>query len=117
MKRMMLMTIVLSMMAVGGAKANNLSNDRGPKKRVTVVTISADPIFNLLFGGPHHDCCHHHKPKMKSHHAHHHNKCNMGGTHHHGHRDKYGAPHHKELHKGHGRPAYHGNSGRGHHRR
>lgn len=70
MKRMFLMTLMLSVIAVGSVMANDNSVDRGPKKKV-IVTINPCNI------GPSYVCgdCHHHvfgKPKphkMDCHHG------------------------------------------------
>lgn len=101
MKRMILMTLALTIMAAGSAKANDAVDNRGPKKRGVVVTISPDPLLNLILGGAHHDCCHSHMHKPKPHP--HHGKCDRIGGRHHGGKDKHNGKHdaHRDApHKG-----------------
>lgn len=115
MKRMILMTLVLSVMAVGSASANDAVNDRGPKKRGVVVTVCADPLLDLIFGNPHHDCCHHHMHKPK-HHPKHHGHDRVDGRHHGG-RDKFHGDRHDAPHKGDRRDNHKDYGPRGHGRR
>lgn len=57
MKRMFLMTLVLSVMAMGSAMANDGSVNRGPKKSKVVIVVKPGEIaHNIFCGGPHHDC-------------------------------------------------------------
>ena len=98
MKRMILMILALSVMAVGSVSANDAVENRGPKKRGVVVTVCADPLFDLIFGNHHHDCCHHHMHKPK-HHPKHHGHDRVDG-HHHGGRDKHYGNRHDAPPKG-----------------
>ena len=71
MKRMFLMTLVLSVMAMGSAVANDAVSNRGPRKNRVVVVVKPGEILHDIFCcGHHHDCvrpvpprrdCHHNK--------------------------------------------------------
>ena len=112
MKRMILMTLALSIMAVGSVSANDSAESRGPKKRGVVVTICADPIVNMIVGNHHHDCCHHHLHKH-----HHHGKFDRVYGHNHGSKHKIKGPRHGSSHKGDKRDNHRGNDGRARDRR
>ena len=63
MKKMFLMSLVLSVMAVGSAMANDNSVDRGPKKRVVVVVNPGNMGPDFMCGD-----CHRHdfdRPKPR----------------------------------------------------
>lgn len=114
MKRMILMTLALSIMAVGSVSANDSAESRGPKKRGVVVTICADPIVNMIVGNHHHNCCHHHVHKPKHHH---HDRCEKIGGHHHGDKRNIHGSRHGSSHKGDKRDNHRGNDRRARDRR
>lgn len=105
MKRMFLMTLVLSVMAMGSAMANDGSANRGPIKKNNIVFVvnPGEIIHGLLCGDCHHDC-HKFNPHNKGcDHRHNNRGCGWNKGHDHGKHPAHG-PHNnnRSPKRGHG---------------